>query len=235
MNGTVFHYAVMEPRDDHAECYAQRNQVIAMHEGMGYRRGGAYNGHFCIHGGFWLSYEGPNQATGDTWANLNLEAWCYLATVGTPVTAEAQQTAYELTFRNPRDRIHPHSDFFATSCCGDPLREWIAAGALPPAGIPAPKETHDMERTVHNSDLGQNDGWWYFPPTGVAVASTSEQAFLLRGTGVPTFEVPGPAILAAIKAREVAYPPVPPPGDCPPGLADASNDELVAELDRRLA
>ncbi len=147
MIGTVFHYAVVEPEDDHAHCEAQAQSIIAMHERMGYRTGGAYNGHFCIHGGSWLSYTGPNQASGNTWANLNLEAWCYLATVGTPVTAEAQQTAYELTLRNPRDRIHPHSDFFPTSCCGDPLRAWIAAGALPPAA-PTPPVLYTQEPPV---------------------------------------------------------------------------------------
>ena len=134
MLGTVFHYAVVQPEDDHDRCYDQRNNVIAMHERMGYRQGGAYNGHFCQHGGKWISYLGPNQATGHTWANLNLHAWCYLATVGTPVTSPAAQAAYDLTFVEPtgRDQIYPHSAFYATSCCGDPLREWIAAGAFPP-------------------------------------------------------------------------------------------------------
>lgn len=135
MLGTVFHYAVVEPEDDHSRCHDQALGVIAMHERMGYRRGGAYNGHFCQHGGRWVSYLGPNQATGDTWANLNLHAWCYLATVGTPVTPAAAQAAYDLTLVEPtgRDQIYPHSAFYATSCCGDPLRDWIAAGALPPA------------------------------------------------------------------------------------------------------
>ena len=134
MLGTVFHYSVTPPEDDHARCFEHRNRIIAMHESMGYRAGGAYNGHFCHHGEWWLSYTGPNAATGNTWANLNLHAWCYLATVGTPVTPAAQQAAYELTLFEPtgRDQIYPHSAFFATSCCGDPLRDWIAAGALPP-------------------------------------------------------------------------------------------------------
>lgn len=103
------------------------------------------------------------------------------------------------------------------------------------APTPAPKEAPLMERTVHNSDLPETDGWWYFPPTGRGRASTKDEAFLLRGTGVPTFEVPGPAIVQALATREAAYPDAPPPGEpCPPGLADASNDELIAELDRRL-
>ena len=82
-----------------------------MHESMGYRAGGAYNGHFCHHGEWWLSYTGPNAATGNTWANLNLHAWCYLATVGTPVTPAAQQAAYELTLfeRNRHVGGHTHT------------------------------------------------------------------------------------------------------------------------------
>lgn len=145
MLGTVFHYAVVEPEDDHARCHAQALGVIAMHERMGYRKGGAYNGHFCIHGESWVSYTGPNQATGDTWANLNLHAWCYLATVGTPATREAQQAAYDLTLFEPsgRDQIYPHSAFFPTSCCGDPLREWIAAGALAPHTPSTPHRRHN--------------------------------------------------------------------------------------------
>jgi hypothetical protein len=145
MLGTVFHYAVDDPEDDHARCHAQALGVIAMHERMGYRRGGAYNGHFCQHGESWISYLGPNQATGNTWANLNLHAWCYLATVGTPVTPGAAQAAYDLTLLEStgRDQIYPHSAFFATSCCGDPLRAWIAAGALPPTSSPT-QEVRDV-------------------------------------------------------------------------------------------
>ena len=156
MLGTVFHYAVVEPEADHARCEAQAAGVVAMHERMGYRQGGAYNGHFCQHGGRWISYLGPNQATGNTWANLNLHAWCYLATVGTPVTREAQQAAYDLTLVEPsgRDQIYPHSAFFATSCCGDPLREWIAAGALPPGGAPSTQEIHDMFIAVGKTVFG---------------------------------------------------------------------------------
>lgn len=142
MLGTVFHYAVVEPCADHADCEAQKDSIIAMHERMGYRKGGAYNGHFCIHGESWISYWGPNQATGHDWANRNLHAWCYLATVDTPVTPEAAQAAYDLTLVEPtgRDQIYPHSAFFATSCCGDALRQWIADGALPPAQKPQPQE-----------------------------------------------------------------------------------------------
>lgn len=165
MLGTVFHYAVVEPRADHAECEAQKDGIIAMHERMGYRKGGAYNGHFCIHGESWVSYWGPNQATGHDWANQNLHAWCYLATVDTPVTPEAAQAAYDLTLVEPtgRDQIYPHSAFFPTACCGDPLREWIANGALPP-GVPQKEEEVANLYITKESDpslgIWVTDGVW---------------------------------------------------------------------------
>lgn len=167
MLGTVFHYAVVQPCDDHAQCEAQKNGIIAMHERMGYRKGGAYNGHFCIHGQYWISYLGPNQATGNNWANLNLHAWCYLGTVDTPVTPEAAQAAYDLTLVEPtgRDQIYPHSAFFATACCGDPLREWINNGALPPesSNIKEDKEVANMYITKESDQsvgIWVTDGVW---------------------------------------------------------------------------
>lgn len=165
MLGTVFHYAVIPPCDDHADCEAQKDRIIAMHERMGYRRGGAYNGHFCIHGQYWISYLGPNQATGNTWANMNLHAWCYLGTVDTPVTPEAAQAAYDLTLVEPtgRDQIYPHSAFFATACCGDPLREWINNGALPPNSDIKEEEVANMYITKQSDPaigIWVTDGVW---------------------------------------------------------------------------
>lgn len=178
MLGTIFHYAVVAPKDDHAECNAQRLGIIAYHERNGYRQGGAYNGHFCWHGEAWLSYEGPNQASGDPWANVNLEAWCYLATVDTPVTDAAAQCAYDLTLRNPRDRIHPHSDFYQTSCCGDPLRAWIAAGALPPNAAPTPEDCMqpdlyvDAESRVWVYDGNNHTKTWVNGPDTLSAIQT---------------------------------------------------------------
>lgn len=139
MLGTVFHYAVVAPMADHADCDAQVAGIVAYHERIGYKKGGAYNGHFCQHGGKWISYYGPNQATGDTWANLNLTAWCWLGSPDFTPSDPALQAAYDLTLVEPtgRDLIYPHSVFVQTACCGDPLRAWITAGALPPSS-PAP-------------------------------------------------------------------------------------------------
>lgn len=194
MLGTVFHYAVVEPEDDHARCEIQKDRVIAMHENMGYRKGGAYNGHFCQHGYWWISYLGPNQATGNTWANLNLHAWCYLATVGTPVTDGAADAAHTLTLVEPtgRDQIYPHSAFFPTSCCGDPLREWIANGALP-SGPPDP-EPLIMEghmRLFHDIDA---DTWAFW--TGINWQENIDEAqrSALIFAGVPHGEIRGPAL-----------------------------------------
>jgi hypothetical protein len=197
MLGTVFHYAVVEPKDNHADCYGQARSIIAMHERMGYRKGGAYNGHFCIHGESWVSYTGPNQATGNTWANLNLHAWCYLGTVGTPVTPEAQQAAYDLTLFEPtgRDQIYPHSAFFPTSCCGDPLREWIAAGANPPASGSgsSPQEDDDM-RLIKNTDNGE---WFLFSGYSWEQNVHPNRVFALAfGAKVPVGEMAGGDIFA---------------------------------------
>lgn len=57
------------------------------------------------------------------------------------------------------------------------------------------------------------------------------------GTDIPLRVVPGLIIAKLRKADEIAM--TPPtvttvPGDCPPGVSDASNDDLVAELGRRL-
>lgn len=205
MLGTVFHYAVVAPKDDHADCLRQRDEIIAYHERIGYRRGGAYNGHFCWHGESWLSYEGPNQATGNTWANLNLEAWCYLATTDTPVTDAAARVAYDLTLRNPREEIYPHSAFFNTSCCGDPLREWIANGALPPAApdpTPVLVQEDDM-RLIKDTDTGK---WWLWLGGGYTWEEVSPAMAYVLGYGakIPVGEMRGNEVseLANICARQ---------------------------------
>lgn len=188
MLGTVFHYAVVAARADHAECDAQRLGIIAYHERNGYKRGGAYNGHFCIHGGWWLAYTGPNQATGDTWANLNLEAWCYLGTVDTPFTAEAQATAYELTLRNPRN-VYSHHQFFNTACAG-PVRPWIAAGAPAPSSPPPPPPPPPKEQDVLIFISDDGSHWLVAPGRGywgLSPANSDDLAF----QGVPRTAVPG--------------------------------------------
>jgi len=198
MLGTVFHYAVVEPEPDHARCEGQRVGIIAMHERLGYRTGGAYNGHFCQHGATWVSYTGPNQASGSTWANLNLHAWCYLATVGTPVTRAAQQAAYDLTLFEPtgRDRIDPHSAHFATACCGDPLREWIAAGAQAPAGqtTPAPA-TEDLMRLINVQETAE---WVLITPFGAERNISGDRVWNYAAAGIPTGAMPAAYVDAFI-------------------------------------
>jgi len=186
MLGSVFHYAVVEPRDSHAECAEQVAGIIAYHERIGYKRGGAYNGHFCWHGESFISYLGWNQATGDTWANLNLHAWCYVGTVDTPLTDVAAQAAYDLTLVEPsgRDQIYPHSHFFNTSCCGDPLRAWIAAGALAPA-TPAPALQEDDLRLFRDSATLVT----YLATANMLKECPDDQVFDLIRAGVPRGDV----------------------------------------------
>lgn len=138
--GSVIHYvgAGQIAKADHAECDAQVAGIVAYHERNGYRTGGAYNVHRCIHGGRWLHYLGPNQASGDDWANQNLHAICAVIGDGDDLTPALLEGLYEETtlVAGGRNQITPHSEWFNTSCCGDLLRIWIAAGAQAPGTIP---------------------------------------------------------------------------------------------------
>jgi len=160
--GGVVHYvgSGQIARADHAECDAQVAGIVAYHERNGYKTGGAYNVHRCQHGGRWLHYLGPNQASGDTWANLNLHAICAVIGDGDePSAALLTGIAEELDMvPGARQDVSPHSRWFNTSCCGDPLRAWVAAGAFAPDAIPTTGRIYDMfiavGRTVFGVALG---------------------------------------------------------------------------------
>lgn len=174
-------------RADHAECDAQVAGIVAYHERNGYRRGGAYNEHVCIHGGRWLHYLGPNQASGNTWANLNLHAVCALIgsdDTPTPALLTAMRAAWDEAGGGAW--ITPHSYWFNTSCCGDPLRDWIAAGAPAPAG-PQPGPS----RRRHN---GMTVLWINF--NGVKAYLVGGDLTIIHGfTGAPgAFGIPQDAI-----------------------------------------
>ena len=155
--GGVGHYvgAGQIARSDHAECDAQVAGIVAYHEAKGYKRGGAYNEHACQHGGRWLHYLGPNQATGNTWANLNLHAVCAVIGDGdipTPALLTAMRAAWDEA--GAGQWITPHSHWFNTSCCGDPLRGWIAAGAPASARTPRIVEVPRMFIAVTRTIFG---------------------------------------------------------------------------------
>jgi hypothetical protein len=136
MLGSVHHWAVVASQPDHLHCYAQAAGIRAYHMNHGYRDS-AYNAHYCQHGGEYWWYSGPNQASGDTWANLNLTARCAMIGPGeAPSAALLNAMAASIDREGERGQIYPHSYFYNTACCGDDLRAWIASGAgytlLPP-------------------------------------------------------------------------------------------------------
>jgi hypothetical protein len=152
VEGAVIHYvgSGQIARANHAECDTQVAGIVAYHERNGYRTGGAYNVHRCQHGGRWLHYLGPNQATGDTWANLHLHAICaVIGDADIPTTILLAALAEEIDMvPGARQSVTPHSNWFNTSCCGDPLRTWIAAGAQAPEGDDMPLTDQDVERVT---------------------------------------------------------------------------------------
>jgi hypothetical protein len=83
---------------------------------------------------------GTNEANRDYWAVVALNA------PGDTPSPELLATLAALIDEAPdleSRTVRPHSDFFATACCGDELRAWVAAGAQspiapPPPGLPAP-------------------------------------------------------------------------------------------------
>lgn len=156
MEGSVIHHvgAGKIGRDDHAECAAQVEGIRQYHKSHGYRDI-AYCWLACQHGGrFEGRGWGPNAATGNTWANQNLNAICALIGDEAP-TDLLLQALYDLTVDAPNGRksITSHSDWYPTSCCGDHLRAWVAVGALPPGGqVPSGGGTTPSE-TVLEADM----------------------------------------------------------------------------------
>lgn len=201
--GGVGHYvgAGQIARADHAECDAQVAGIVAYHENHGYRVGGAYNEHACQHGGRWLHYLGPNQASGDTWANLNLHAVC--AVIG---DGDSPSDALKAAMRAAWDEagggqwITPHSHWFNTSCCGDPLRAWIAAGALPPSAPTLPLSQEDAVRLVK---VRETQEWVLLTANGAERNVSPDRAWEYAGGGIPTGEMPAAyvdALVASVRA-----------------------------------
>lgn len=110
-----------------------------------------------------------------------------------------------------------------------------AWGGPAPAPVPAPLEEGVMERLVKNDDLPAatetaGNGWWYFPPTGLPWQVDSGVTVLsIAATGVPSFHTRGPQIVAAIDARQRAYPATA-PGIDPSAVATAVGAELARRL-----
>ena len=201
VEGAVIHYvgSGQIARANHAECDTQVAGIVAYHERNGYRQGGAYNVHRCQHGGRWLHYLGPNQATGDTWANLHLHAICAVIGDGdepSPILLASLAEEIDM-IPGARQSVTPHSNWFNTSCCGDPLRAWIAAGALAPFSTPPEPEVPDMAGTIYHAKAG---GFHYFDGLSSRFFGESE-----------------PDVSQVIRLRDVNRVPI---------IEDVSNDDI---------
>jgi hypothetical protein len=183
VKGVAVHWTVTPARDDHAQCVRDWAGVIAQHQHQGYNPPPAYNYGVCPHG---VRLEGRtwarrSAANGTTEANLNYWAIVALNAPGDiPSDAMLRELAAlideapDLEARN----VRPHSDFYATQCCGDELRHWIATGAGAP-GVPTPDpEDDDMGRLVSD----RNGWWWVLHPSGwkwrVFATDVDDLAFL---------------------------------------------------------
>lgn len=190
MKGVAVHWTVTPARDDHAACEQDWANVIAQHQGN-YNPSPAYNWGACQHGvtfrgrGWEIrsAANGTNEANRDYWAVVALQAPGDVPTSAL-LTALAGliDEAPDLESRT----VRPHSDFFATACCGDELRAWIAAGAQAPSTpAPLPKEYDDVLILI--SDNGQH--YLVSPGRGAWGISGATSDDLAR-QGVPRTPVP---------------------------------------------
>lgn len=134
MLGVAFHHSVIPASDNHPDgCLAQVEQIRQQHLGSGYSDI-AYNRCVCIHGG---RFEGRgwgrvSGANGTQWSNLNYWAVVALYDGRTDPLTDEMKAAFiaeaQSAPNTPNLDIAPHSEFFATGCPWDPIRDWIAAG-----------------------------------------------------------------------------------------------------------
>lgn len=132
MRGTVIHYAVVPPRDDHGACAAQVEGIRRYHLSTGYRDI-AYGWLVCQHGGVFEGLGwGPNAANGSNELNRDYHSICWLGDQFTEPSAEALAAISGLLDSGPnaRDIVRGHRDVHQTACPGDALHAWVAAGAV---------------------------------------------------------------------------------------------------------
>lgn len=136
---------------DHDECAAKIRGIQDFHMNTRGWSDIAYNFIVCPHG---IIYEGRgtahgSAANGTTESNAKYMAICGLWGQNDAFT-ELGRRAMKAAIgycqaHRAGTRVRPHSDFFQTSCPGDPIRQWIAAGCpadktpiIPPKPAPAP-------------------------------------------------------------------------------------------------
>ena len=164
MLGVAVHWTVTPAKDNHAGCIQDWQNVINQHAAQGYNPAPAYNWGVCPHGvrmtgrtwGQLSAANGTNAANRDYWAIVALNA---PSDVPTPELLTGLATlideAPDLTSRT----VRPHSDFYATACCGDEIRAWIASGAQAPN---TPPEDDTMKSGLFQPN-GAGPVWLYDP------------------------------------------------------------------------
>lgn len=204
MEGVAIHYPAFGadeswPRS-HDDCIAVAASIIRQHAGT-YNPSPAYNWFVCPHGLVidGRTYARLSGANGTTWSNLNYWAICVLFPIGMAPTDAAKIAVLDLAEQAPNVLhpvpLRPHSDFVATSCCGDPWRDWIYAGAPRPSA-PAPRPPiKDGEMVIyHNLDNKDPDvntatgEWFAVLGSEGPVNITAGQVWIHAVAGVPVVQ-----------------------------------------------
>ena len=135
--------AAFRDSTDHARCASILRGWQSYHmDGRGWTDL-AYNSAVCPHG---HRYDGRgvgvrSGANGTNPGNARSEAVVYIAGGADPVTDEAKLAFLDEADRMEGNRLRwDHSDWKATACAGDRLREWERSGFARPGGptVPAP-------------------------------------------------------------------------------------------------
>ena len=126
---------------DHSQCYAIVRAWQNFHMDTRGWSDIAYNGMPCPHGdvfqGRWLRVR--SAANGTNSGNFNSYALCYIGGEGDPLTVAGKKAFMDGARWLQVPLRHVHSDWKATGCPGDEIRNWIrSGGALPPAQKPQP-------------------------------------------------------------------------------------------------
>jgi hypothetical protein len=205
MKGVAVHWTVTPARQNHAQCEQDWANVIAQHEAQGYRPSPAYNWGVCQHGVRMVgrTWAIRSAANGTTQANLDYWAVVALNAPGDTPSDPLLTTLAHLIDEAPDTPVRlvrPHSDFYATACCGDELRGWVASGAQAPytPGPPGPGSFSQEEPMIilRNSDIPAGPNSDHLVRVGVSgyplSIPTSDD---LHAQGVPRIPLPGLVIL----------------------------------------
>lgn len=188
MQGVAVHWEAGVPREDHARCAAQVEEIRRFHIAKGYSDI-AYNMLACQHGGVFTGrgWGRPSGANGTTWSNLNIWAVCFMSGPGYPFTAAGQAALGSLVEEalrrssSPRS-VEPHSTYFNTACPGDAIRAWINAGHGG-GTAPAPDEEDDEVPALIVNVIGGGKQAWLLRDLTKRPVYTKAQLDYLVGSG----------------------------------------------------